>query len=291
MNPNRLPRISLMNIASIDPPYVHRKRKAEEYILYVIKSGVMYLREHETDYELLPGDVILLDPAYYHEGRKSSHCEYYYIHFWHEQMKSEVGEKEEEKWRRMCSKALQSNSFSYESYDYETLFLPKYFHYENQVSFIQLLYLLNEAKEENQMYLKGYKIRCSCKVLEAFLFMERSFLSANIEQSSSKNAKIYKKVEEILNLIQTSYQQMFCSKLLEEKFSCNFDYMNRVFKQTTGSTIFSYLNHVRIDHAKELLLTTSLSVTEIGERVGFQDIYYFSKVFKKHTGVSPTKFL
>lgn len=289
-----LPKISLVNIAHIKPPYVHKKRRADEYIMYVIKSGVMYLKEGDITYELKSGDVITLDPDFYHEGLKASECEYYYIHFRHEEMSKEVELDRKvfkKRMTQMRSDALQSNSFSYETYNEQKLVFSKYFHYSNQASFIKLMYVLNEAIEENKTHLEGYKITCSCKVMEAMVFMERYFVSTCMENFDLSSAKAYTKVEAILNYINEDYHKSLSSQLLEEKFSCNFDSMNRNFKKITGSTIFSYLNKVRMEHAKELLSTTSLSVGEIGERVGILDIYYFSKVFKKHTGVAPTYYI
>ena len=66
--------------------------------------------------------------------------------------------------------------------------------------------------------------------------------------------------------------------------------MNRTFKKVTGETIFRYLNRVRINHAKTLILNTPLKMSVIGTRVGFSDEYYFIRVFKKYTGKSPTEY-
>lgn len=294
MKSSILPKISLVNIAHITPPYIHKKRRADEYIMYVIKAGVMYLKENNIKYELIPGDVIILDPSYYHEGLQASECEYYYIHFRHDAINNEKEPNMNEtknNWVMMRSKALQSNAFSYDIYDEERLVLPKYFHFSNQGSFIQLMYVLNDAIKENRTHLEGYKTKCSCKVMDAMVLMERYFVSTCMEKFDLGSAKVYNKVETILNYINTEYNKSLSSELLEKKFSCNFDYINRIFKQTTGSTIFAYLSHVRMEHAKELLLTTSLSIGEIGEQVGYLDIYYFSKVFKKYTGVAPTQFM
>lgn len=74
-------KVRLVNGVTIKPPYVHYKRKPDEYIVYIIKKGIMYLRENQVDYELRPGDFIVLEPDYVHEGYKTSYCEYYYIHF------------------------------------------------------------------------------------------------------------------------------------------------------------------------------------------------------------------
>jgi YesN/AraC family two-component response regulator len=254
----------------------------------------MYLKENDITYELVPGDVILLDPDYIHEGIKPTYCEYYYIHFRHDNIRKEQIipqlDTYQDVWTSIRNQALQSNSFSYELYDTEKLLLPKYFHFINQSSFIQLMYLLNDAIDENKTQLESYKIKCSCKVLEIMVQIQRNFISSKIETSQLGATKAFTKVQEILNYINVDYANYFSSKMMEAKFQCNFDYINRNFKQITGSTIISYLNRVRIDHAKVLILTSSLTITEIGEQVGFFDIYYFSKVFKKHTGVSPTVF-
>jgi YesN/AraC family two-component response regulator len=70
----------------------------------------------------------------------------------------------------------------------------------------------------------------------------------------------------------------------------NFDYLNRIFSQFTGNTIFRYLNSLRIKNSKELIATTNLSFGQVGEMVGFSDKYYFSKLFHKETGMTATEY-
>jgi len=61
------------------------------------------------------------------------------------------------------------------------------------------------------------------------------------------------------------------------------------FKRETGFTVIEYLNRVRVDAAKRLLATT-LKAAEVSKLVGFDDPYYFSRVFKKVAGMSPSEF-
>lgn len=67
----------------------------------------------------------------------------------------------------------------------------------------------------------------------------------------------------------------------------NEDYLTRIFKQELGISPWDYLNRYRIFQAKELLRQTHDSVGHIGQRVGFSDASYFSRVFRRLTGVSP----
>ena len=65
--------------------------------------------------------------------------------------------------------------------------------------------------------------------------------------------------------------------------------MNEVFKAYTGMTPYQYCIHAKINRAKEILSSGESSVKEIAWRVGFDDQYYFSRLFKKKTGSSPSQ--
>ena len=99
------------------------------------------------------------------------------------------------------------------------------------------------------------------------------------------------KVQLILNFLYGAYGQKITGKRISNLCSMSFDYLNRMFKKQTGITIFEYLNRIRINKAKELLLTGTMKSSEIAAAVGYCDEYHFSKAFKKAAGVSPRKYL
>ena len=74
---------------------------------------------------------------------------------------------------------------------------------------------------------------------------------------------------------------------LAEHFAVSPSHLSRTFKKTTGIGLREYLVGLRVQQACELLLTTSLTVTEIADRCGFHDSNYFGDAFKKATGLSP----
>lgn len=67
-------------------------------------------------------------------------------------------------------------------------------------------------------------------------------------------------------------------------------YFSTLFRQSTGSTFKEYLNMVRIEESKRLLANTDYSIIDIALATGFEDQSYFSKVFKKYTGLTPKQY-
>ena len=97
-------------------------------------------------------------------------------------------------------------------------------------------------------------------------------------------------IGEIRRYVQRNYASDVTEDLLCERFSCSKSYFSHGFKKNTGKTFRQYLTDLRIDHAKQLLERSSLTVTQIAFSVGFNDSNYFSNVFKSRVGVSPRKY-
>lgn len=62
-----------------------------------------------------------------------------------------------------------------------------------------------------------------------------------------------------------------------------------LFRRLTGKPPIDYIISLRLRHAASLLETTTLSIGEVAEMVGILDVHFFSKLFKKHMGVSPSE--
>ena len=67
-------------------------------------------------------------------------------------------------------------------------------------------------------------------------------------------------------------------------------YISRLFKDETGSSITAYIADTRVNEAKRLLEDTSMTVREISAMIGIDDWNYFTKVFRKHVGMTPTEY-
>jgi two-component system response regulator YesN len=68
------------------------------------------------------------------------------------------------------------------------------------------------------------------------------------------------------------------------------NYLSRIFKEEMDINFTDWLNQLRVDKAKDLLMRTNLKTYEVAEKVGYRDYKYFSGVFKKITGSPPKEF-
>ena len=78
--------------------------------------------------------------------------------------------------------------------------------------------------------------------------------------------------------------------MLAEQFHLNPQYISQLFKSEIGVNFLAYLTNIRMEKAKKLLLSTSLSITEIAQQCGYGDYRVFTKVFKKTEGSTPSQY-
>ncbi len=97
-------------------------------------------------------------------------------------------------------------------------------------------------------------------------------------------------VKNILTFINENYMKPVSLAKISENTYLSPIYVSRVFKEATGESPISYLIRVRLTRACELLTGENASVREIARQVGYEDAYYFSKLFKKYYGVSPVAY-
>lgn len=107
---------------------------------------------------------------------------------------------------------------------------------------------------------------------------------------AQRNDKGKKSLLEIREYLRDHLSEKITLDMLSNKFYVNKYYLTRLFRQTYGMTVNDYLLQIRISHAKELLRFSGMSVEEIGESCGITPLYYFSRIFKKVEGISPTDY-
>ncbi len=97
-------------------------------------------------------------------------------------------------------------------------------------------------------------------------------------------------VEQVVSYFEDHYSEKISLDTIAENTYMSPFYISRVFKSETGDTPIHHLIKIRLEKAMELLKSGEpLNIQEIAAKVGYDDAYHFSKLFKKHFGVSPSK--
>ncbi len=97
-------------------------------------------------------------------------------------------------------------------------------------------------------------------------------------------------LDDILFYIDHNYQTNIKLETIAPLFGYNSAYLGKIFSKTVGENFNNYVDSVRIKHAKELIIENRLKVYEISEAVGYKNVDYFHKKFKKYVGQSPAEY-
>ena len=94
----------------------------------------------------------------------------------------------------------------------------------------------------------------------------------------------------ITRYLQEHLSEELSLSVLAEEFHLSAQYISQLFKSEIGVGFLTYLTSIRMEQAKKLLLSTSLSIAELSEQSGYADYRVFTKVFKKSEGITPSQY-
>ena len=97
-------------------------------------------------------------------------------------------------------------------------------------------------------------------------------------------------VGEVIDYVQTHYREQLSLRQVAELFYVNAAYLGRVFQRMTGVGFKKYVNDLRMEEAKRILLQTDCLVYEVAQQVGFVESKYFIQKFTEETGESPSEY-
>lgn len=97
-------------------------------------------------------------------------------------------------------------------------------------------------------------------------------------------------VQKIIQKVDMDLSEVLTLQYFSESLNVNPSYLSHLFRRETGMTITDYVTEQRMKCAAELLLTTRNPVKLIAKQVGITDVHYFSRLFKKKTGKTPSRY-
>lgn len=139
-----------------------------------------------------------------------------------------------------------------------------------------------------------YKDRITLQTIELLLLLFRLHIVATC-RSDEPDMKLpidgndtrHELADRLLKYIRKHFNRKITLEELSGEFNINKHYLCRVFSKALGISPIRYVNNLRLEKTKDLLVESELSITEISEAVGFNSIHYLSRFFTHKEGIAP----
>ena len=247
----------------------------EEYEIYYLIEGERYYFINQQTYLVTPGTLVFIDKEQIHRTGMATAGPH------HDRIVLGVMEEPFSSFLASFG-GLQLQSFFTEQGS--TLTLP-----EEMRPYIQSL--LQDIATELIEKKPGYLLAAMTKLAEFFITVLRlQPAGPAVPTPASHSNPKYQKVDEVAHYIVEHCTERISLDDLAGRFYINKFYLSRIFKEVTSFTINDYLNVNRIKKAHRLLLETDDSITSIAEQLGYENITYFERVFKKYRNMTPLKY-
>lgn len=245
--------------------------------LYYVTEGHAQIKMEGKVLDLVPGKMYLVPSFVKHTNICNGHFEHYYIHIYEEGLSSnklfeeynfpfEVNPMAEDLtlFKRLCElnprvKLLQSNPKSY----------------DNQPTLIQAI-RINKARDFQD------KVE-SMGIL--FVLVSR-FLGIASPKTSSDDDRI----KNVLSYIRKSTDSKILVKDLARISALSVEHFIKIFKKETGETPNMFITRTKMEKAMVLLITSTSSVKTIALNLGYNDVSYFNRTFKRFAGMTPQQY-
>lgn len=136
----------------------------------------------------------------------------------------------------------------------------------------------------------AYELSVKAHVFGLFVCLFRSHVrSGTIFRQMVDNIERYERIKPVLEYMRENMREPIRLEALAKQCSMSPAHFCRIFRQITGTTPVQYLTSMRLHQAAALLKRTDRSISQIAEEVGFDDVGYLSRCFKKQFGLTPTQ--
>ena len=152
---------------------------------------------------------------------------------------------------------------------------------------LEIITIIRKIEKELKSSDKQYQVSIRNHIERILIDLCLQKTDNTVEQHFSKNDI---RIQEAIDYIVSNYNKKITLKECAKVCVMGESNFTKVFHEIVGMNLKSYINLVRIEKSCEFLTGSSLTITEISEKVGFDNVSYFAEVFKKTLGTSPKEF-
>jgi AraC-like DNA-binding protein len=184
----------------------------------------------------------------------------------------------------------------------EMLMIDKTFLLQNQIDLDDLVFpslvhddvvngIVHSILQEETGKTRYYKPLIRSKIIDVMVYMCRNYGKSRsvLDIKNDKSDRRFFYTKKAIIFIQKNYQRHFSLEEICNAIGVSKYHLCHSFKIVTGKTLVEYINIIRCEHARELLSSGNFNVGESAEQCGFQDISYFSHIYKKYMSILPSE--
>jgi AraC-like DNA-binding protein/mannose-6-phosphate isomerase-like protein (cupin superfamily) len=253
-------------------------------IIYATRGSGRHhvFKEKETTYEVIAGDLFVVDSTTKHHFTNNGKLQIINILFQPEIIHSEMDE-------------LRTIEGLYEFLVIEPWFRSESnFHYKLRLDSANkgvIESLINQMQSELALRRYGYKSSARALFVMFLVAVGRAYSGTfNSQQESVDISGKKEAVQKALSHIEQNYSSITSLSAISDNIFLSPNYFCNLFKETTGLSPWDYLIRVRLEEAKKLLSGSNRKISDIASTVGFSSDSYFGKVFRAHTGSTPHQY-
>jgi AraC-like DNA-binding protein len=151
--------------------------------------------------------------------------------------------------------------------------------------------IVNNIAEEYNSKQVGFELEIKSNIYHLLALLMRNHVKRVISQNEYQmRVKKLERFSPLFRHIDENYADVLTISMLSRMVNLSSFHFCRLFKNISGKTLSEYVNGVRISKAEKLLLESNYSIGEVASLCGYNDINYFSRVFKQHRNLSPSQF-
>ena len=247
--------------------WVHLTRILQDYELFVVVDGTLYIGTDSTDYAVNPGEYLLMPPNQFEHGTNPSRCSFYWLHF---------GYNKDQNNHELLPMSTEP------AYTPGQLLMPEQ---GRLTSPDRIIILMKQLQDSDRRYREVTLNRYLCSAILSEVALQGQVYPAY-------GNKIIKEqlYQDICDYISWHLEENLKVSQVANYFGYNEKYLTTFFKQRAGISLKQYILQVKMERAKADLSETSEPVSQIAFRLGFTDAHNFSNAFHKITGISPSEY-
>lgn len=262
---------------------IHLRRiMPETFDLIFVTSGTLYMEENDVRYTVKAGQFIILPPKRLHKGYRccDTATNFFWLHFYttgtFECTENPVYDKNH---KQKANYQFQKEPFHISLPQYGTLTL------EQQSQMADCMNAIVQVRIDKKQPKKAFLSSTVSQIKSQQLFFSILSLLCDIRTDSNKDI-----AQEIYEHFCTFFREPFDLKKTAELYAFHPTHIIRCVKKKYGISPLQLLLSIRIKEAQKLLLETNLPISKIALDVGFEDNAYFTKQFKRISGMTPSEY-